>query len=171
MIEFNKRKEKDDERNGEIILPENKQLFTANGHPVPIEIMENRNMYCYNVFNDIAKLQKNYYSFDRSKINIDVDIEIEFMEKIDFIYALTIKNSQVDVTLKKDIFIDGDVDKIEKQIRNLWKQGFFLTDYGIYRYGIMGFLRDPDIQFPKWFHSDDVDSYKWLTMTLDSLLV
>lgn len=171
MIEFNKRKEKEDERNGEIILPDNKQLFTSNGYPIPIEIMENRNMYCYNVFNDITKLQKNYYSFDRSKINIDVDIEIEFMEKIDFIYALTIKNSQVDVTLKKDIFIDGDIDKMEKMIRNLWKQGFFLTDYGIYRYGIMGILRDPDIQFPKWFHSDDVDSYKWLTMTLNSLSI
>lgn len=157
----------EDER--DLVLPEEKTFYTKNGIPVSIESYENRNLYCYNVFNDILKLEKNNYSFDRSQINIDVDIDIEFMEKIDFVYSMVVKNSELDVVLKKDIFIDGDVEMMESKIRKLWRRGYFLTDYAIYRYRIMGTLKNQDIRFPDWFESNDIDSYQWLVTTLNSL--
>jgi len=153
----------------ELILPDMESLFTEKGNPVSVQNLENRNLYCYNVFNDLFKLEKNNFGFDRNKINIDVDIDIDFMEKIDFIYSLVVKNTDLDVVLKKDIFIDGDVEIIENKIRKLWKKGYFLTDYAIYRYGIMGIIKNQDIKFPEWFHSTDSESYRWLMITLDSL--
>ena len=41
------------------------------------------------------------------------------MEKIDFVYSMVVKNSELDVVLKKDIFIDGDVEMMESKIRKL----------------------------------------------------
>ena len=153
----------------DLVLPEEKTFYTKNGIPVSIESYENRNLYCYNIFNDILKLEKNNYSFDRSQIDIDVDIDIEFMEKIDFVYSMVVKNSELDVVLKKDIFIDGDIEMMESKIRKLWRRGYFLTDYAIYRYRIMGKLKNQDIRFPDWFESSDIDSYQWLVTTLNSL--
>lgn len=162
-VEFNKKE------GGELIFPEDKQLFTKNNFPVPIEVIESRNLYHHNIFNDILKIEKNYYSFDRDKINIDVDIEINFTEKIDFIYSVTMKNTDLDVTLKRDIFIDGEVEKMEELVRKIWKKGYFMSDYSIHRYSILGKIKNQDIQFPKWFVSDDEKSYSWLLSTLKSI--
>ena len=168
-VEFNRTRREEMEKDYELILPDENQLFTKNNYPVPIEIIESRKLYHYNIFNDIMKTEKNYYSFDREKINIDIDIDISFTEKIDFIYSLTVKNSNLDVTLKKDIFIDGEVKKIEEFVRKLWSRGHFLSDYAIYRYSIMGELKNQDVQFPKWFIYEDVTGYNWLLSTIDTI--
>ncbi len=163
-IEFNKKDE-----GGELILPEDKKLFTKNNFPVPIDVIESRNLYHYNLFNDILKVEKNYYSFDRDKINIDVDIEINFTEKIDFIYSLTMKNTDLDVTLERDIFIDGEVEQMEDFVRKIWKKGYFMTDYSIHRYNLLGKIKNQDIKFPEWFVSREENSYSWLLSTLKSI--
>lgn len=153
----------------DLVLPNNETLYTKNGKPIPIDILENKNLFFYNLFNDILKLEKNHYSFNRNEINIDVDVDVELIEKIDFIYSVSVKNTDLEVMLKRDIFLDGDVEIMEKSIKKLWKKGYFLTDYAIYRYRLMGLLKNQDIRFPSWFQSNDVTSYQWLISTLSSL--
>lgn len=154
----------------ELITPDNRNLITPMGNIISIDILENRNLYCYNLFNDLLKLDKNHFKFNRDKVNIDVDIKIQFTEKIDFIYSLCIRNSEIDVVLEKDIFVDGEIQILENKVRKMWKKGYFLTDFAVYRYGIMGTLKDSDIKFPKWFVSKDGESYQWLSKTLDLLI-
>lgn len=157
------------EKERDLVFPEEKTFYTKNGIPIPLENYKNCNLYCYNVFNDILNLEKNNYSFNRNELNIDVDIDIDFMEKIDFIYSIIVKNSELGVILEKDIFIDGDVEMLKKKIKKLWRRGYFLSDYAIYRYRILGELKNQDIILPEWFESTDNDSYNWLVATLDSL--
>jgi len=155
---------------GELITMDDKGFLTQKGNIIDIETLENKKLHCYNICNDLLQLKKKSIRFDRSKVNIDVDINIRFDEKIDFIYSLCIKNSDIDVVLEKDIFVDGDVRILEKKVRKMWNRGYFLTDYAIYRYGIMGKLKNQDIKFPDWFMSEDGESYEWLTKTLDSIV-
>ena len=155
---------------GELITMDNKELLTEKGNIIDIETLENKKLHCYNICNDLLQLKKKSIRFDRSKVNIDVDINIRFDEKIDFIYSLCIKNSDIDVVLEKDIFVDGNVRILEKKVRKMWNKGYFLTDYAIYRYSIMGKLKNQDIKFPDWFKSEDGESYEWLTKTLDSIV-
>jgi len=59
---------------------------------------------------------------------------------------------------------------MEQIIKNFWKKGYFLTDYGIYRYSVTGILKNSDVKFPSWFKSSDPDSYNWLVSTLKEMV-
>lgn len=155
---------------GDILLPDTKNIFTDQGNLIPVDFLENKNLYHYNIFDDLLQKTKNKSSFDRNKIKIDIDIDIEFMEKIDFFYCLTVKNTDLNVLLERDIFIDGELKFMEQIIKNFWKKGYFLTDYGIYRYSVTGILKNSDVKFPSWFKSTDPDSYNWLVSTLKEMV-
>lgn len=157
-------------KKGDILLPDNNNLFSDEGNLIPINFMSNKNLYHYNIFNDLLETSKNNISFDRKNLVIDVDIEIELFEKIDYHYSLSIKNSTIDVLLERDIFIDGEIKSIENYIKKIWKKGYFMSKYGIYRYSTTGIIKNSDIKFPNWFKSTDTESYNWLVDTLKELI-
>jgi len=157
-------------KEGDILLPDNNNLFSEEDNPVPISFMENKNLYHYNIFSDLITTSKNNITLNRENLIIDIDIDIELFEKIDYHYSLSIKNSTINVLLERDIFIDGQIKFVENYIKKIWKKGYFMTDYGIYRYITTGIIKNSDIKFPNWFKSSDTESYNWLINSLEEII-
>ena len=154
---------------GKFILPDGEK-FTDEEIPIDNYILENSHIFPYNLSCELETFpEKKKFGFDRSGIVVDIGLDIRLEEKVDCINSLELIIEGMKIELEEDFWINDEDsrDFFKICVRKLWRSGYLLTTYGLWRYISTGEIIDKDITFPNWFRSDGERDWVWLKKQLE----
>ena len=147
--------------NNKPFLDTDNSIYQIN--PVPLKLLLNKGINMYNITGRLLDFEnKEYLEYDRSNFNLDKEIEIELVEKIDTYYSIIINFEGVYINYDKDFYIPEKVEEFKKGIVEAIKKGYLISDFGLVRYVTTSELMIEDIKLPCWFHSETDEEFLFL---------
>lgn len=131
--------------------------------PLPLDLIINRGVNIYNLTGNLLDFKnKNYLDYDRSNFNLDKNIEIELIEKIDTYYSIIINFENMHINYDMDFYIPEKTEDFESGIAKAIRKGYLISDTGLVRYITRSELMIEDIKFPCWFKSETDEEFLFL---------
>ena len=131
-----------------------KPIFQDKIEDMEIEQYSEKDYYIYNFHNDLTTYKKNYFQLDRSEIEVSKNFTLMVTEKLDYIYDLTFRFEDFEKVVLKDYLIEDDLNEFLDEIKILFKRGYFLTDFGLYKFMNTSNLEKENLHCPEWFNED-----------------